>query len=405
MTVSATSLYSSDFSTSNLSQHASLASEHVRVNSVEGLLSIQETLSKTIQTTVLPSTLEIACYKHMVALRCFDEQATKLQRSGRISFSVPSLGEEATHIGISAGFLSTDWLYPYYRNQGMLIQRGETFERLFANLFGSSEDIGGGRQMPNHYSSRKHRFVSYSSVIGTQVAHGVGAAMALALKQKESPASEKEIVGTFLGDGATSANDFHSGMTFASVYQAPVLIGCINNQYAISLPVEQQIGGATVMQKGVAYGIPALQVNGNDLHAVYASTKVATEYIRQGGGPILVEYLTYRRGPHTSSDDPSRYRKESDYTFWTDNDPIEQTSKSLISQGLWKEEQDKALWETTRQAVQQAARQASKVSLPVPESLFEDVYATRPYSLEQQRAWHLAHERNLTLTAHGEFPV
>jgi pyruvate dehydrogenase E1 component alpha subunit len=367
---------------------------------IETLFALQSTIEDYAKTLEMPIALMLDSYKDMVKLRCFDEQATKLQRSGRISFSVPSTGEEASHIGIVAAFEKEDWLYPYYRNQGMLIQRGETFEQMFANLFGSSQDVGRGRQMPNHYSSKKHHFVSYSSVIGTQVAHGVGAAMALKIK-----GDTQHLVGTFLGDGATSANDFHSGMTFAGVFKPPVLVGCINNQYAISLPVTQQIGSATIAQKGLAYGLPSLQVNGNDLQAVYTATRAATQFIREGKGPVFIEYLTYRRGPHTSSDDPSRYRSESAYQNWIDQDPIQTTYDFLVARGAWDATQDQSLWEETRHSVQQAARLASKVPTPAPETMFEDVYATLPYSLEQQRAWHLAHERELTLTAHGEFPI
>lgn len=349
-------------------------------------------------TVVTPQQL-LSWHRAMITLRCFDEQAMKLQRSGRIGFCVTSFGEEAANVGTAAALEPDDWAVPSYRQHGVALVRGLSLEKLFANLFGSQDDLCRGRQMPSHYSDREHKFLSYSSVIGTQITHGVGVAMASKYRQ------EKAATLVYFGDGASSANDFHAALTMAGVYQAPVVFCCVNNQFAISVPVTQQTGAATIADKGAAYGMPGIRVDGNDIEAVYTATRHALQNARDGHGPTLLEVFTYRQGPHTSSDDPTRYRDDACHQEWLARDPITLSREKLIGLGVWDEAQEAALWEEVRQEVQQTSRKAAKVPPPSPDSFFEDVYADIPPALAAQRQWLLENEAHLTLTAHGEFPL
>jgi TPP-dependent pyruvate/acetoin dehydrogenase alpha subunit len=339
-------------------------------------------------------------YTAMVTVRAYDERALKLQRSGRIGFCVTSTGEEATQIGTVAALRDADWIFPSYRQYGVLMYRGEPLENLAANLFGTVADRVQGRQMPVHYTSRAVRFVSISSVIGTQISQAVGCAMAAQLRK------DAVISATYFGDGATSANDFHAGLNFAGVYRAPVLFFCVNNQYAISLPVSRQTAQPELWRKAEAYGIPGVRVDGNDVLAVYSATRAAAERARQGQGPTLLELLTYRAGAHSSSDDPSRYRSVEECELWQTQDPIARLKARLISEwGLWDEDRDTALWTSLRHAIQEATTQAEQQAAPAWTTLFEDVWAEVPPALAAQRDALLKNEQGLTLANEGEFPL
>jgi len=338
-------------------------------------------------------------YEAMITIRAFDERALKLQRSGRIGFCVTSFGEEATQIGTAAALDDRDWVYPSYRQYGVAMYRGVDMGQMASHLYGNADDTAIGRQMPAHYSFKDKNFVSISSVIGTQMIHAVGTAMAAKYK------GDDIVAATYFGDGGTSSNDFHSSLTFAGAFKAPVLFFLVNNQYAISLPVSKQCGVDELYKKGEGYGVNSVRVDGNDVIAVYQATKIAAERARQGNGPTLLELLTYRAGSHSSSDDPTRYRSKEEMATWKQQDPIERMRNYMQQIGLWSPEFEDGLWETARYKISQATEAAQSRPQPDWSTMFDHVYSELPNSLIEQREDFLAHERGLELTNEGEFPL
>lgn len=366
----------------------------------------QDILSMTTKTKqhqklpegLTPSELK-AMYEYMILTREYDDRCFKLQRQGRIGFYAGSFGEEACQIGTAFALEPKDWIFSSYRQPGVAMYRGVEMQTLVNNLFGNCEDLVEGKQMPVHYTSKQHHFLSISSVIGTQIIQAVGCAMAAKIKGDDA------VSITYFGDGGTSSNDFHSGMNFAATFKAPCIFVLVNNQYAISLPVEKQTGVEVLADKAKAYGMPGIQVDGNDIFAVYSATKEAVRRAREGQGPTLLELKTYRAGPHSSSDDPSRYRSKEETEAWLKRDPILLLRNTLQEFGLWSE----AFEEEVRQSAQNKINEAVKLaeSLPQPEwkTLFEDVYSFMPPALADQQQDILSHEQHLKLTNEGEFPL
>ncbi|MEB3206919.1 MAG: thiamine pyrophosphate-dependent dehydrogenase E1 component subunit alpha [Vampirovibrionales bacterium] len=341
----------------------------------------------------------VSMYRHMVTLRTFDERAKRLQRTGKIGFCVTARGEEAIQIGTAAALTPSDWIMPSYRSHGVALYRGVSLERLMHHMFGTSEDACKGRPMPCHASFKDINYVGISSVIGTQIIHGAGVALAAKLK------GETTVCATYFGDGATSANDFHSAMNFAGVFQAPVIFCCVNNQYAISLPASKQTASETMAQKAVAYGFPGFRVDGTDVLAVHTAMQDAVERARNGQGPTLLEFYTYRFDPHSSSDDPSRYRSADETAAWQARDPIENFRHRLMSWGFWSDEQEQALQSDVFDAAMAASKRAEVSALPDWETVFTQVYATMPPHLREQYQELMRDEQGLTLEHAGEFPL
>lgn len=319
-------------------------------------------------------------YGNMVLARLLDERGMNLQRQGRIGFYVPAFGQEAIQTGSVAALKDKDWLFPSYREPGVHLYRGASLYEMICNLYGNEADICKGRQMPNHYSFHDQRIFSVSSPIATQVIQAVGCAVASKIR------GEKAVTLTYFGDGATSENDFHTGATFAGAYKAPVVLICTNNQYAISVPVSKQTGAARLADKAIGYGMEGIAVDGNDVLAVYECVTKAVEKARSGKGPTLIECLTLRMGPHSSSDDPTRYRDEAQYQAWKKRDPIVRFRAYLEGRKLWDETSEKRLTESCKQKIQEAVEAAEKQSAPSLESLFEDVYCEPTPQLLEQRA-------------------
>ncbi len=340
-----------------------------------------------------------AMYEGMVLTRAYDERGFKLQRQGRIGFYAGSFGEEATQIGTAFALEEKDWVFSSYRQPGVAFIRGVPLEVMANNLYGNSQDIVHGRQMPVHYTYRKAKFLSISSVIGTQIIQAVGCAMAARIKGDDAVAI------TYFGDGGTSSNDFHSGMTFAGSFKAPCVFVLVNNQYAISMPVARQSGCENMAEKASGYGMHGEQVDGNDILAVYAATKTAVERGRQGQGPTLLELKTYRTGPHSSSDDPSRYRDQAETDEWLKRDPIATFRARLEEFGLWNQAYEDELQTSVQERISNAVKQAEALPAPEWDTLFDDVYAEMPQTLQMQKADILAHEQDLDLSNEGEFPL
>jgi pyruvate dehydrogenase E1 component alpha subunit len=232
--------------------------------------------------------------------------------------------------------------------------------------------------MPNHYGFRDRNFVVASSPIGTQIIQAVGAAMAARRR------SDPLVTVTFFGDGATSSNDFHAGLNFGGVFQVPTIFFCQNNGWAISLPRSRQTMSRTLADKGVAYGVPGVVVDGTDVHQVFRAVREARARAAAGGGPTLIEAQVYRLGPHSTSDDPRRYRTEEELAEWKQRDPIGRLKHQLIDAGTWSEERDAKLVEEVRGEIVAAVSRAEAVGPSDPLTILDDVFATRTPALEEQ---------------------
>jgi pyruvate dehydrogenase E1 component subunit alpha len=314
----------------------------------------------------------------MVRIRVTDTRLLNMQRQGRIGFYGTATGEEASVIGSFAGVRDTDWVLPALRQGGGLIHRGFPLSLHVAQCIGNSMDVLKGRQMPVHAASRKYNVVSWSSVIGTQLTHAVGAAMAAKKKGDDT------IVLAFLGDGATSSAEFHVALNFAAVYAAPVVFLCQNNQWAISVPVRRQTVSAGIAEKAVAYGMPGERVDGNDVLVVMGAVREAAERARNGGGPTLVECLTYRQMGHSSSDDPTRYREDEEVEEWAKKDPIDRFAAYLIQKKLLTPADMPAMEARIGKEVAEAIREAEAAPPLTAEDVFTDVYADVPWNLAEQ---------------------
>jgi 2-oxoisovalerate dehydrogenase E1 component alpha subunit len=331
----------------------------------------------------------VALYKAMTRTRVIDDRLEKIQRQGRIAFHVGSFGEEAAILGAVSAMRDQDWIVPCYREVGALLWRGYPLQKYIDHMYGNAGDPVHGRQMPDHSFSRAHRYLSVSAPIGTQITHAVGLAMAAKKRGLD------EIAGVFFGDGATSSNDFHAALNFAAVYRAPVLFLCRNNGYAISLPVAQQTATSTLAEKAAAYAVPAARVDGNDALAVWRSVRRGLERAQEGGGPTFIEMMTYRRGGHSTSDDPRLYRSDEEVQAWSSADPLLKLRRHLAWLNAWNEELETE-WQATCDAeVKDCVRQAEEKPAPELRELFRDVYAEQPWHLKEQEALSLAGPRAL----------
>lgn len=329
----------------------------------------------------VPRELLLRMYRGMQLVRIMDERLLTMQRQGRIGFYGEARGQEAAVIGTAAALQDNDYIVPALREAGAAIYRGLPLRAYVAQLFGNANDVSKGRQMPCHPGTRASRYVTMSSCIATQLPHATGLGLAAKLR------GDNIVVVGYLGDGATSEGDFHVALNFAGVWKAPVVFVCQNNQWAISTPVSGQTAAAAMACKALAYGMPALRVDGNDVLACYSGMRDAVAYARSGQGPILLEALTYRVSAHSSSDDPSRYRDESVTQRWrTERDPLVRYRKVLLDRGVLTEAADAALLEEIEAQVRSAVAAEEPASPPPLATLVEDVFARVPSSLKEQLA-------------------
>lgn len=318
-------------------------------------------------------------HEWMLRVRAFDSRMLSLQRQGRIAFFVPSTGEEAAQIGSAYALRPEDWVFPAYREQGVALFRGYPVEALICQLLGNREDYLKGRQMPDHFGSPRYRFAVASSPVGTQIPHAVGGAWSARLRRESSVAL------VYFGDGATSTGDFHAGMNFAAVQQLPVVFCCKNNGWAISLPYAQQTRAERLVDRARGYGMPGLRVDGNDVIAVYQATVEAVEWARSGSGPVFLELVTQRMGPHSTSDDPTRYRAPELLEPWKRRDPLTRMGAYLRARGVWSDADEQRVLAEADVRMNEALEWAEQIPQPAPESMFDDVYAELPWHLREQR--------------------
>jgi 2-oxoisovalerate dehydrogenase E1 component alpha subunit len=324
--------------------------------------------------------------RHMLLTRLYDDRMEKMQRQGKMSFYMKSTGEEGISVAQCMALKTGDMLFPTYRQQALLITRGYPLVEMMCQCLSNAGDKLYGRQLPVFYSSNEHNFFSISGNLGTQFSQAVGWAMAAEYKGTD------DIAATWVGEGSSAEADFHYGLTFSAVYCAPVILNVVNNQWAIS--TFQNIAGGDqnpFAARGIGYGIPGLRVDGNDFLATYAATQWAANRARQGGGPTLIELYTYRAAPHSTSDDPSKYRPVDDWVHWPLGDPIERLKKHLISLNEWSELQHTKLTEELDETVKAAWEKACSFGTlnegprPSVTSMFEDVYKEIPGHLIKQR--------------------
>ena len=332
----------------------------------------------------------------MKIVRVFDDRMYRAQRQGKTSFYMKCTGEEAIAVAAATAMDPDDMHFPTYRQQGLLVARGYPLVTMMCQIYSNAGDPLHGRQLPIMYSDKAHGFFSISGNLGTQYPQAVGWAMASAIK------GDSRIAMGWIGDGATAEGDFHSALTFAAVYQVPVILAVVNNQWAISS--FSGIAGAeqaTFASRAVGYGIAGLRVDGNDALAVYAATRWASERARTNGGPTLIEYFTYRAEGHSTSDDPTGYRPKGEPEAWPLGDPIARLKAHLVGLGEWDDErdagQDKEIDATVRAAQKQAEQQGILPGQGFDNigSMFEDVYADTP--------WHIAEQRDQALAEAREF--
>ncbi len=320
-------------------------------------------------------------YRLMVRTRLMDERTLILQRQGKIAFYASSAGQEACQVGTAYALEEGDWVFPSHREQGVFLTRGMTLTEVFGHFMSKVSDPAKGRQMPGHLGKFRNRLITLSSPVATQIPQAVGCAMASKYK------GEKSVAVAFFGDGATSEGDFHEGMNFAAVFKAPVVFFCVNNQYAISVPVNIQTATKTFAQKTCAYGFEGYRVDGNDVIAVYYASKKGVEKARKGGGPTLFELVTYRYAAHSSADDDKRYREADEVEEWrTKRDPIKRMKQFLLKQRILSEAEEAELFEKERQEVNRAAEITEKQPHPPLASFLEDVYANEPWFLKEEKA-------------------
>ncbi|MFV0513473.1 MAG: thiamine pyrophosphate-dependent enzyme [Jhaorihella sp.] len=324
--------------------------------------------------------------RHMMTLRIFDNRMMTAQRQGKTSFYMQHLGEEAVACAFRKALDPGDMNFPTYRQAGLLIAGGYPMSKMMCQIYSNEADPLKGRQLPVLYSARDHGFFSVSGNLATQFIQAVGWAMASAIS------GDTRIAAGWIGDGSTAESDFHAALVFASTYKAPVILNIVNNQWAISTFQGIARGDAgTFAARGHGFGIPSLRVDGNDYLAVHAVAKWAAERARRNLGPTLVEYVTYRAGGHSTSDDPSAYRPKAESEAWPLGDPVLRLKAHLIAIGAWSEERHTQAEAEIRAEVIAAQKEAEKIGTlhtgrhPSPREMFEDVYAEMPPHLLRQR--------------------
>jgi len=318
-------------------------------------------------------------FRHMLKMRILDQRMLSLQRQGRVGFYGTATGQEAAVTGSAYSVRDTDWVFPALREIGVSLWRGTTIKEVVCQLIGNSGDVLIGRQMPCHFSDRKVHSVAWSSVIGTQLPHAMGAAWAAKLMKHDT------VCVGYMGDGASSVGDFHAAANFAGVYKLPVVFFCQNNQWAISVPLSSQTASESIAVKANAYGFPGVRVDGNDLFAVIAATREAVNRARAGEGPTLVEAVTFRMGGHSSSDDPTRYRDAALVEEWERRDPIARLRVHVRERGLVSEDDEKTWSDEIGAEIGEAVREAEALPPPSIETMFTDVYHDVPAHLEEQQ--------------------
>ena len=337
------------------------------------ILRIIDNDGKVINKKLMPdldNETIIKAYKDMLFERVADEMAVSYQRQGRMYTFPPNHGQEAIHITAGMNMEEEDWLVPAFRELGVMLARGVTMKEVFLYY-------NGNEQGSNFANAKKVLPIAIS--IGTQYQHAAGIGYAIKYQKKD------EVVFPFIGDGGTSTGDFNEALNFASVWDAPVVFTIQNNQYAISVPVKKQTKAINLAVKSVAYGMKGIKVDGNDFFAMYLAYKEAAQHARSGKGPVLIEALTYRRGAHTTSDDPTKYRTKEEETKWALTDPLVRLKKYMDEKGIWKEDEEQLIAEYKKMVDKEFIAAENFGPYPLNE-VFDFMYTDMPEDLKRQKA-------------------
>jgi pyruvate dehydrogenase E1 component alpha subunit len=320
---------------------------------------------------VLKDSDVLELYQYMMKCRMLDEVAFKLQRSGRMGTYPQNKGQEAAAIGSAFALeRGTDWLVPCYRENAALWMHGLPMHYVLLHWMGDER----GNQIPKGVKQ-----TPLCIPIGTQPLHAVGISWAMKMRK------EKAVACTYFGDGATSEGDVHEAMNFAATFATPTIFLCQNNHWAISVPRETQTASETIAQKAIAYGMPTMQVDGNDLFAVYRAVKEARNRAVAGGGPSFIEAVTYRLADHTTADDARRYRDEKEVEAWRGKDPIIRLRKYLTTRNLWSDAQQATLEQQGSAMVSEVVKAAEGITAPTNDDIFDYVFEKLTPELELQK--------------------
>jgi pyruvate dehydrogenase E1 component alpha subunit len=325
--------------------------------------------------------LTMTMYRHLIRTRTFDRKCVSLQRQGRIGTYVPYEGQEACQVGSALALNDGDWMFPTYRDHGAMMTFGRPLTTTLLYWKGRTEGC---------VPPEGKKIVPPSVPIATQLPQAAGAACA------EKWKGTKNAVIVYFGDGATSEGDFHEGLNFASVFDAPVVFFNQNNQYAISVPITRQMKTKTIAQKALAYDIPGLRIDGNDVFAVYFKTTEALERARSGGGPTLIEAVTWRYGAHTTSDDPSRYRDQEESKKRRETtDPIKRVERFMQREGWWDEEWANQVQAEVDAEIEQAVAEMERYPKADATDMFDFVFAQPTWTIAEQKEAYLQWKRGM----------
>jgi pyruvate dehydrogenase E1 component alpha subunit len=341
--------------------------EHLSILDSEGKLDA------ALEPALSPPDLK-ALYRAMLLARRLDERMVRLQRQGRIGTFAPTKGQEASQLGSAFTLRKTDWMVPSFRETAAMIWRGWPIEKLLLFFAGHLE---GGQPAADQHD------LPITIPVATQLPHAVGLAYAAQYR------GDDVVVMAYFGDGATSEGDFHEALNFAGVWHVPIVFVCQNNQWAISVPLKKQTHSRTIAQKALAYGLPGIQVDGNDVLAVYAAAREAVDRARAGDGPTLIECVTYRLGVHTTADDPTKYRSDEEVAMWAQKDPLTRFRAYLEQRNLL----DAGLEQRVDEEIAEAVRRFDAAPTADPLTMFDHVYAELPPDLRAQRDAMAARER------------
>jgi pyruvate dehydrogenase E1 component alpha subunit len=342
------------------------------------MLDNNPTLAQSSRNSGLSKEQLVAAYRTMLLTRLLDQKALSLHNQGKIGSYTSSAGHEATQVGSVYGLEPNDYIFPYYRDQGVLLARGVTPEQLFNRFIGNASDDMKGRDLPNLFSYRDHRIFSNGAPIGSNLQISVGFGMAAKMKKEDL------VTIAYFGEGATSSGEFHVALNFAGVYKAPSIFVCENNLYAISVPVRRQTASETISMKAKAYGIVGITVDGNDFFAVQAAVSTARNRASKGLGATLIECVTYRYSPHSSADDWKRYRPIEEVEEWKKRDPIVLFKNQLLALSALTKESEKEIFVQAQERVNRAVKATEKIPDPPVQSVIEDVFAEIPRNLKEE---------------------
>lgn len=317
-------------------------------------------------------------YEMMVLVRLIDDRGFKLQRSGRVEFWIPHRGLEAVHTAATIAFDDEDWIFLGYRHPGCMLLRGVPLTQMFAQFFGRDGEPLKGRRLPTLMGDRRVNIVPMTTQVASYIPHAGGAAWAAKIR------GDKTRFLVFFGDGATSRGEFHSALNFAGIYKPPIVFLCENNGWAVSTPTTAQTASTTFAEKGNAYAIRNLRIDGNDPLAVYAAVSEAREHASREG-PTLIEAVTYRMGLHTTSDNPDLYRSPAEVEEWARWDPIDRMRKYLERKGVWDDDREAALHRRCLEEIDAAVKAAEAMPFPKPETMFDDTYEELTWLLKEQK--------------------